>query len=99
MKEYNSEKLSSNFYRLVKKIDTNVNSVYEFHTVIRNKNKYINQYEEIIGEDGSIGLGYIEKRKKIGNIDFGNKEYKRLKSLGYKFDGIYQMDIYGYKNK
>lgn len=83
---------SSTFYRLEKSIGDGWKSVCEFHRVV-NGNKYYVEHEE--RADGSTG--YIGESKRILTAEYGNKVYKRYKSLGYKFAGTYEMDIYGEK--
>lgn len=88
---------SSTFLRLERAFgDGKGFSVYEFHTVV-NGNAYIAHHEE------------DKDRKWLCNVgkpfdcthfkDWGNKEYKRLKSLGYKFAGEWEMDILGNKKR
>jgi len=86
---------SSTFYRLEKEIGDGWKSVIEFHTVVGNNNKYYIEHEE--RPDG--GTGYIGERRNAFDKEYGNKIYRRYKALGYKFAGIYEMDIYGKKVK
>ena len=86
---------SSTFYRLERDIGDGYKSVIEFHTVV-NGNMYYKRHEE--RTDG--GLGWIDsKTHYVRYKEDGNKEYKRFKSKGYTFAGIYEMDIYGHKTK
>lgn len=82
---------SSTFYRIEKNIGDGYKSVYEFHTVV-NGNMYYREHEE--RPDGSNGfLGENVKTDK----EHGNRLYKRLLADGYRFVGIGEMDICGYK--
>ena len=81
---------SSTFYRLEKQRDGYV-AVCEFHTVV-NGNKYYIEHEE--NESGS---GWQGEARYINTVEYGNKVYKRYKDRGYKFAGVYEMDIFGYK--
>ena len=84
---------SSTFYRIEKPIGDGYKSVYEFHTVV-NGNMYYREYEE--RPDGRNGfLGESHKTTK----EAGNRIYKRLIAEGYKFTGVYEMDIFGYKER
>ena len=82
---------SSTFYRLERNIGDGYKQVYEFHTVV-NGNVYIAEHEE--RPDGSTG--YIGKNRRCTK-EAGNREYLSLKAAGYKFTGIYEMDILGHK--
>lgn len=86
---------SSDFVRLEKFIDNGIGGyvdVYEFHAVV-NGNYYIARHEEY---RGIVGHHYPVKDC---SRDYGNNEYKRLKTNGYTFAGKYEMDILGYKTK
>lgn len=83
---------SSTFYRLEKNIGDGFKSVYEFHTVV-NGNMYYQQHEE--RRDGSTG--WIDRHCHRCTKESGNKEYKRLLSIGYTFAGKFEMDILGHK--
>lgn len=84
---------SSTFYRLEKNIGDGYKSVFEFHSVV-NGNMYYVEHEEKEGHEMWHG-----KSQKISSKEVGNKIYKRMKADGYKFSGIYEMDICGYKTK
>ena len=82
---------SSTFYRLEKEIGDGWKSVVEFHTVV-NGNMYTAEHEERPGG----ALGWNGKPKNTTK-ESGNKYYCKLKSNGYKFAGIWEMDILGVK--
>ena len=82
---------SSTFYRLEKNIGNGYVSVYEFHTVV-NGNKYIAKHEEF---DGGR-RGWIGRNQPVTK-EYGNKKYKDLLAIGYRFTGKYEMDIFGHK--
>ena len=84
---------SSTFYGLEREIGDGYKSVIEFHTVV-NGNLYLLKREE--RPDGSDGWS---DKPRYTNKEDGNKEYLRLKNKGYKFAGIYEKDIYGYKTR
>lgn len=84
---------SSTFFRLEKEIGDGYKRVVEFHTVV-NGNIYIAEHEEM----PSGRTGYISKDKRCTPTS-GNAEYARLKSEGYKFAGVWEMDILGHKTK
>lgn len=82
---------SSTFFRIEKPIGDGYKSVYEFHSVV-NGNFYYQEYEEL--PSGITGyIGKITKSTK----ERGNKYYSQLLNDGYKFAGIYEMDIFGHK--
>ena len=85
---------SSTFYQLVKDIGDGYKSVYEFHTVV-NGNLYYTEYELL----PSGRTGWIGNPTRVYDKDKGNDFYKKLLSEGYKFSGIYEMDIMGAKHK
>ena len=86
---------SSTFFRLEKTIGDGYKSVYEFHTVV-NGNMYYCQHEEY--PDGSTG--WIDGvTHTVRTREAGNKEYRRLLSIGYKFAGKYEMDILGQRKE
>lgn len=86
-------RISSKFYRIEKNIGDGFISVIEFHTVVNGK-MYIREHEELDGQERWRG-----KAKDIHDKETGNKIYKRYLSNGYKFTGVYVMDILGYKEK
>lgn len=82
---------SSTFYRLEKAIGDGYTSIVDFHTVV-NGNTYYKEHEKL--PSGRLGwIGNI----KMCSKESGNKYYKRLKSIGYKLTGIYEMDIFGHE--
>ena len=83
---------SSNFYRLEKSLGNGCVDVYEFHSVV-NGNMYIAHHEEY---KGIHGHRYPDRNCAK---ETGNERYRQLKALGYRFTGIYEMDIFGYKTK
>ena len=92
--------LSSTFYKLEKSFADGLGySVYEFHTVAGNGNMYIKHCEEDINHNWRTNYGDIQKLGKgEAAKTFGNAEYKKLKSKGFKFAGVYKMDIFGQKS-
>lgn len=86
---------SSTFFKLEREFgDGDGFSVYEFHTVV-NGNTYIAHNEEDKNRKWRCNCGKnIPCSKK-----WGNEEYERLKSIGYKFAGKWEMDICGRKTR
>jgi len=87
---------SSEFYRLEKDLGDGYKSVVEFHQVV-NGNRYCAVLEEqpsILGVRPNT-LHLHEYR--FSSKDAGNKAYRDYKARGYKFVGVYEMDIFGYK--
>ena len=84
---------SSDFYRFVRTDEFGL-EVYEMHRVV-NGNRYQTYHEE--GKDGS--LGYIGKSSPLKDNERWDAFAKHLKDRGFKFDGIYEMDILGHKRK
>lgn len=92
-------RLSSTFYRLIRKDEFGKYDVYDFHTVV-NGNLFVQKHENAeIDENGFIiGMCYHYTRDMIKK-DKGNAKYKELKSQGYKFIGIFEEDVCGYTRR
>ena len=82
---------SSTFYRLEREIGGGWKSVVEFHTVVNGKTYTAEHEETSDGRTGWIG------KPQYTSKDKGNAYYLKLKSMGYKFAGIWDMDILGVK--
>ena len=100
-KGFDSERVTSSFFRLEKETDGGNFDVYEFCKA-NNGNMFIEHHEEIAGEEKRI-LGYIHKTIKLGKSDAGkecgNKKYKELMEDGYIFTGVYECDMCGYAKR
>ena len=88
---------SSEFYRLEKDLGNGFKSVIEFHQVV-NGNRYCSVLEEHPSSlpDGHPNVLHLNEYR-FTSKDAGNNAYKRYKAEGYKFVGVYEMDIFGYK--
>ena len=107
-KEFNQRGVTSVFYRLekldyidsVKKICP-FYDVWEFYTV-NNGYIYIRHHEENVRNNvRSLGGIYKDNRLGYGSKakEEGNEIYKKLKSKGYVFTGVYECDTCGYAKR
>lgn len=84
---------SSDFYRFVRTDEFGL-EVYEMHMVV-NGNRYYSYHEET----PSGHLGYIGEERPLIDKDRWDACAKHIKDKGFKYDGMYEMDIYGKKRK
>jgi hypothetical protein len=92
-------RLSSTFYRLVRKDEFGKYDVCDFNTVV-NGNLYIQEHENAeIDENGYIINACYHDKIKMTTKEKGNARYEQLKSRGYKFIGMFEKDICGYERR